>query len=238
MSSNLKEVEKIFLAVKYLADKFHELGVYFKNEKGRYDKEMCLDNAMAVLVYFCYDVASRAKNWDCLSNLEKALYCSAFFFTSEYNNNIGDTYYLPELLFKNEQGEISYLSRYNGYGGICYDETETSLLKDEEEIINLIAEDFFLYMNWGKKSNTLFDVRDYNKAHDAIIQKVSDNFTYIQTLESRRIPIYARNLEPFKDLPVFMTEGSLAKIKELNRPARAFETIFKKTDETDLELEF
>ena len=238
MSSNLKEVEKIFLAVKYLANKFHELGVYFKNEKGRYDKEMCLDNAMAVLVYFCYDLASRAKNGDCLSNLEKALYGSAFFFTSEYNNNIGDTYYLPELLFKNEQGEISYLSRYNGYGGICYDETETSLLKDEEEVINLIAEDFFLYMNWGKKSNTLFDVRDYNKAHDVIIQKVSDNFTYIQTLESRRIPIYAGNLEPFKDLPVFMTEGSLAKIKELNRPARAFETIFKKTDETDLELEF
>ena len=35
-----------------------------------------------------------------------------------------------------------------------------------------------------------------------------------------------------------MTEKSLAKIKELNKPARAFETIFKKTDGADLELEF
>ena len=238
MSSNIREVEKIFLAVKYLADKFHELGVYFKNEKGKYDKEMCLDNAMAVLAYFCYDVASRAKNGGCLSDLEKALYDSKFFFTSEYNNNIGDTYYLPELLFKNEQGEVSYLNRYNGYGGICYDETNTSLLKDEKEIVNLIAEDFFSYMNWGKKSNTLFDIRDYDKAHNSLIQKVSDNFIFVQTLESRRVLIYASNLEPFKDLPVFMTEKSSAKIKELNRPARAFETIFKKTDGADLELEF
>lgn len=199
---------------------------------------MCLDNAMAVLAYFCYDIASRAKNGGCLSDLEKALYSSKFFFTSEYNNNIGDTYYLPELLFKNEQGEIFYLNRYNGYGGICYDETEMSLLKDEEEIINLIAEDFFLYMNWGKKSNTHFDIRDYDKAHDPLIQKVSDDFTFVQTLESRRVLIYASNLKPFKDLPIFITEGSLAKIKELNRPTRALKTIFKKTDGEDLELEF
>ena len=96
----------------------------------------------------CYIIPK--KNGGCLSDLEKALYNSKFFFTSEYNNNIGDTYYLSELLFKNEQGEVSYLNRYNGYGGICYDETEMSLLKDEEELINLIAEDFFSYMNWGK----------------------------------------------------------------------------------------